>query len=435
MKNKKEYSQLNGVQRTQLQTLLKEKTSLSDIANEMGVSRQTLYREILRNSYPVSKDKVGIKSSCIHYLECKKKNRSYRLECPHDCIKYQPGKQPCLKKYPFVCNFCKKRINCNFLHYYYDSEDASITYHTRISDDKKIPKTPESIIKEVNKIVSPLIKKGQSVEAILMNHPEIEISPFTIRYWIKQGLLDCKLSEFRMAGRRIPSKQYDYSKKNDHKKLSNKKIGHKYNDYRLYLSNNPDALIVQLDTVIGCIDGKKSVLTIHIVQHKFQFGIILENHTKEEVFYKLNQLFDKLKRKENETGLAIYSCFTELILTDNGTEFDALLDFCNNDPNINIFFCHPLSSFEKGSCERNHVLVRYIHYKGWSFDNLDQEDINILFSNINSYPRKSLGNKTPYESVLGDSRLGQEFLDIINISKVNGDDVILNPSLLKKIKK
>ena len=432
---KKVYEQLNGVQRTQLQTLLKVKKSLSDIAKEMNTSRQTLYRELLRNSYTVSLDKPGIRSSCIHYLECKRNNKSYRLECPRDCIKYQPGRQPCLKKYPFVCNNCCKRKHCNFLHYYYDSEHASINYHERISDDKKVPKTDVNEIKKVNRIVSPLVKKGQSIEAILVNHPEIRFSSLTIRNWIKQGLLDCKLSELRMFGRRIPSKQYNYSKKKDYKKLSSKKIGHKYNDYRLYLQDHTNSLIIQLDTIIGCIDGNKSILTIHIVNHKFQFGIILEQHTKEEVFNKLNDLFSKFKNLESELGLAIYSSFTELILTDNGPEFDALIDFCDIDSNIHVFFCHPLSSFEKGSCERNHVLVRYIHYKGWSFDNLNQNDINLLFSNINSYPRKSLQNKTPYQSVLDDYRLGKEFLDIINISKVNGDDVILNPSLLKKIKK
>ena len=268
-----------------------------------------------------------------------------------------------------------------------------------------------------------------------MNHPEIKSSSLTIRNWIKQGLLDCKLSEFRMFGRRIPSKQYNYSKSKDYKKLSSKKIGHKYNDYRLYLQDHPDSLIVQLDTIIGCINGKKSILSIHIVNHKFQFGIILEQHTKEEVFNRLNELFINLKQLELNNGLAIYSSFTELILTDNGPEFDALVDFCDLDSNIHVFFCHPLSSFEKGACERNHVLVRYIHYKGWSFDDLNQNDVDLLFSNINSYPRKSLQNKTPYQSVLDDPRLGKEFLDIINISKVNGDDVILNPSLLKKIKK
>lgn len=432
---KKEYTQLNGIQRTQLQTLLKVKTSLSDISHELGVSRQTLYRELLRNSYPVSRDIIGLKSSCIHFLDCKKNKKSFRLECPHDCIKYQPGRQSCLKKYPFVCNNCSKKRHCQFLHYYYDSEDASVNYHNRISNDRKIPKTKEEIIKEINKIVSPLVKKGQSIEAILINHPEIEVSSLTIRNWIKYGLLDCKLSEFRMFGRRIPSKQYDYSKKKNYNKLSSKKIGHKYNDYLAYVKDHPNALIIQLDTIIGCIDGKYSVLTIHIVQHKFQFGFILYNHTKDEVYEKINDLLSKLKNYENKYGLAIYTSFSEVLLTDNGPEFDSLIDFCDLDPNIHVFYCHPLSSHEKGSCERNHVLVRYIHYKGWSFDNLNQDDVNFLFSNINSYPRKSLQNKTPYQSVLEDHRLGKEFLDIINISKVNKDDVTLNPSLLRKIKK
>lgn len=73
--------------------------------------------------------------------------------------------------------------------------------------------------------------------------------------------------------------------------------------------------------------------------------------------------------------------------------------------------------------------------KGWSFDSLEQKDIDLLFSHINSYPRKSLNKKTPYQSVIEDPRLGKEFLDLININKVNCDDVTLNPSLLRKIKK
>lgn len=131
----------------------------------------------------------------------------------------------------------------------------------------------------------------------------------------------------------------------------------------------------------------------------------------------------------------MYSYFSELFLTDNGPEFDSLLNLCNEDPNMHVFYCHPLSSFEKGAWKRNHVLIRYIHYKGWSFDGMTQEEINILFSNINSYPRKSLNGKTPYQCVLEDPRLGKEFLDLIGINKVECDDVTLNPSLLKKIKK
>ena len=96
--SKKQFNQLSLVQRSQLQTLLKEKDSLAKISVEMNLSRQTLYREILRNSFPISCDKPGLKSSCINYLKCHKEKKSYRLECPSDCINYQPGRQYCVKR-------------------------------------------------------------------------------------------------------------------------------------------------------------------------------------------------------------------------------------------------------------------------------------------------------------------------------------------------
>lgn len=433
---KKEYEQLNLIQRTQLQTLLKVKKSLSDIAKEMNLSRQTLYRELLRNSYYVNHDRIDVKFSCIHINECRKQNKGIKLFCPYQCEKYSPGRQHCLKKYPFVCNNCNKRKHCNFLHFYYDSEKASTYYHNRINIANNSPRTNIKEIKRLNKIISPLIKKGQSIEAILMNHPEINKSPLTIRNWIKKGLLDCYLSDLRMTGRRLPTnKEYENKDDQEEHKRYEHKVGHKYQDYLLYYHNHPDALIIELDTVIGCIDGTKSVLTIHIVQYHYQFGFILESHTKSEVKNKLSSLLNNLKAFDKSYGTIMYKTFSEILLSDNGVEFDSLCDLLDEDNSCHVFFCNPSAPYQKGACERNHVLVRFIHYKGWSFDNMIQDDINLLFSHLNSYPRKSLNGKTPYQAVLDDSKLGKEFINFTGISKVNCDDVILNPSLLKTIKK
>ena len=433
--SKKEFKQLSIVERSQIEILLRTEKSLDDIAEKLLFSRQTIYREILRNSYTKSYDKLGLKSSCIHYIKCHKEKKSYRLECPKDCVKYEAGRQKCLKKYPFVCNNCCKKAHCNFLHYYYDAEIASINYHQRINEANAKPKTNQETINEVNNIVSKLVDNGQSIEAILMSYPEIKQSNLTIRNWIKKGYLNCKLSSLRMFGRRITSSILNNDKTRDYKALSERKLGHRYIDYCTYIKSHPNALIIQLDTVIGNINSKYSILTIHIVNYKFQFGILLKEHTKKEVYNSLKNILIDMYKYEEETSIGMFTAFTELFLTDNGSEFDSLLDLCDEYQNIHIFYCHPLSSFEKGSCERNHVLVRYIQDKGASFDNFSQEDINILFSNINSYPRKSLNKKTPYQCVLEDTRLGKEFLNLINISKVERDDVILNPSLLRKIKK
>ena len=111
---------------------------------------------------------------------------------------------------------------CNFLHYYYDAETASASYHQWIKTANATPKTDDYTIKKIDNIVSPLVKKGQSIEVILMNHPELNISALTIRNWIKNKILDCSFSELRMTGRRVPQK-YNYSSKPNHIKLSEAK--------------------------------------------------------------------------------------------------------------------------------------------------------------------------------------------------------------------
>ncbi len=433
----KKFEQLNLAQRAQLQVLLKEKKSLQEVSDVLGFSRQTLYREILRNSYTFTKDLIGNKYSCTHYVECRKKlinRQSKAIVCNPDCIRYDASIRDCLKKYPFVCNNCIKKAICKYPHRVYDPENASNEYHLRLKVTRANPRSEKDLIKSINKTVSPLVKKGQSIEAILMNHPEIEVSSLTIRNWVRKGYLDCKLSDFRLNGRRI-SKRYNYSSNREHVTLAEAKIGHKYINYLAYIKDNPNCLTVQFDSVIGNIDGKHSLLTIHIVEHKLQFGILLDSREKEETYMKIKSLVDKMKDLLNNDGIAIYNHFTECWLTDNGTEFDDILKLIDDNPTMHIFFCHPNASFEKGSCEKNHEFIRYVHYKGWSFDPLEQKDIDLLFSHINSYPRKSLNKKTPYQSVFDDSRLGKEFLDLININKVNCDDVTLNPSLLRKIKK
>ena len=421
------FEQLNMLKRSKIETLLRVKKSLQEIAKELGVSRQTVYREIIRNSYYVPHDSFGFFSSCVHIMKCRQKGR----RCSSGCDNYQKGVYcELLKKYPFVCNSCGKRKRCNFHQRYYDTETASNKYHTKIKEAHSYYRIDEQRFGIIKDQIIKLLKQGQSPEAIIMNHPEYNISPLTIRFWIKkQRLANCSTS-LRLFGRR--SKAYDYSKRHDATKLSEMKIGHKYHDYLSYLNDHDNVLVVQFDTVMGGFGDGKSVLTIHIVQYKFQFGILLDTHSPELVNKKLIELLTRLKTIELSSAVACYTLFTRCWLSDNGTEFDRLFELEQIFTNIHIFYTRVYSSGDKGSCEKNHVLVRYIQYKGHSWDEMDQEKINLIFSHINSYPRKSLKNKTPYDLV--QANLGQEFLDVIGITKVRNDDVILNPSLIKKIK-
>ena len=110
----------------------------------------------------------------------------------------------------------------------------------------------------------------------------------------------------------------------------------------------------------------------------------------------------------------------KVILADNGPEFDKLneleIDEETNEKIISVFYTRPYRSGDKGSCEKNHVIFRYIIQKGISFEDLTQEDVNFMFSNINSYPRKSLGYKSPYD--LMKEKIKEEILNKLGITKI-----------------
>ena len=77
----------------------------------------------------------------------------------------------------------------------------------------------------------------------------------------------------------------------------------------------------------------------------------------------------------------------------------------------------------------NHDYIRDILPNGKNLSTLTQDDLNLIFSHINSTPRQSLAGKTPYEAF--SFFYGTEILDKLNIQKIEKDMVTLQPYLLK----
>ena len=133
-------------------------------------------------------------------------------------------------------------------------------------------------------------------------------------------------------------------------------------------------------------------------------------------------------------GIDEFKRLFEVILTDNGTEFsdpDSIeFDMKSGEKLVNLFYCDPNCSWQKGSIEKNHEYIRYILPKGTSFAGLTQDDCNLIASHINSVPRLSLNNISPYEASI--NFIGKENLDKLKIDKINYDDIDLTIRLLKK---
>jgi IS30 family transposase len=95
-----------------------------------------------------------------------------------------------------------------------------------------------------------------------------------------------------------------------------------------------------------------------------------------------------------------------------------------------LFYTDPGAPYQKGACENNHSLIRRVIPKGTSFKPHSQQDFQLLMNHINSYPRKKLNDRSPIDVF---SFLHPDLsLEMLGINPICRDDVILNPSLLKK---
>lgn len=408
--------------RIKIEHYLNENYSYRKIAELLNVNVSTISREVKRNirTYSISNHMVIVE--CIHKDNCERlKGSSKSKMCSINCPDYELRKcdRFSTKNAKPVCNSCPNNAKCKLARKKYIANVANNKYELRIILRPKIRITQEQF-DFINKLFSEKMTKGQSISVIYQNHKdEIMISENTVRNYLKRGLLNS--NQLDMIRPRFTANKSVKRRVIKNVDLLN---GRTYEDYINY-TKEKDILIVQLDTVVGKLVDNKKILTIHWPSFHFQIGILLE---------KLSPAFvnNALMELKNKLGLETYKILFQVILTDNGIEF-SLLDEIENDENgeliTKVFFCDPYKSSQKGSCERNHEFIRYVLPKGVSFDNLNQKDVDLIFSHINSTPRNSLGFKTPFE--LFKTAFGIEVLRILNINEINKDDVHLKPELIK----
>jgi transposase, IS30 family len=66
---------------------------------------------------------------------------------------------------------------------------------------------------------------------------------------------------------------------------------------------------------------------------------------------------------------------------------------------IDVFFCHPSSPWEKGTCENTNGLIRDMLFEIDDFRKLDQYSVSRVARLLNERPRKALDYKTPKEAL------------------------------------
>lgn len=91
--------------------------------------------------------------------------------------------------------------------------------------------------------------------------------------------------------------------------------------------------------------------------------------------------------------------FRKTVTVDNGAENTKHKDITRT-LDMNVYFCHPYHSWEKGTVENTIGRIRRYIPKGISIDEISEEYITEVEQKMNNTPRKCLNFLTPFEKKL-----------------------------------
>lgn len=406
-------SHLTLEDREQIQSGLEKGLSKKEIAQIIGKDPSTVGKEIKKRRKIKPRNQFNHISICKHLKECKK--------CIKECERFE--ETTCLRRDRTVgvCNLCPNINKCHLNKYFYRAKQAHESYLYTLKDSREGVNLSSAEMLTIAKIIKPLLKRGHSVYQILRNHPEIGIVPKTLYTYIEGDIFkEYGIDRFSLR-RQVSMKP---RKKMKERKKPVNYFKHTYEDYLEFIQQNPNVPTTEMDTVYNQQEGP--YIQTFIFQNT---GLMIGFLHKEKTSASMASTLDYLQELLHEDYAKLFS----LLLTDRGSEFEIYKLFEVNqetgEVRSNIFYCDPQMPSQKPHVENNHNYVRDILPNGRKLSNLTQDDLNLMFSHINSTPRESLGGKTPYEAF--SFFYGEDILKKLNIQKIEKDMVTLQPYLLK----
>ena len=311
------YKQLAYVQRYQISFMLKMGNCQTDIANELGVHRSTISRELNRN-----RGKRGYRPKQAHQMALSRRNKA----------------------------------------------------HYRFSD-------------ETWDQIEHLIRMDWSPEQIvgwLKYRKDIQIS----HEWIYQYILVDKQNggDLYRHLRCQKKRRKRYGSYDRRGKLSN----------RVSIDQRPAEVETrqrlghwEVDTIIGK-RHKQALVTLIERKSRLVFIRKVKQRTAGAVEDAIIHLLDP------------WTHDVHTITADNGKEF-AHHEQIAKKLKTEFYFAHPNAAWERGSNENANGLIRQYFPKKQSFDNITNEDTDLVMCLLNNRPRKCLDFKSPIEVFLEQS--------------------------------
>lgn len=205
----------------------------------------------------------------------------------------------------------------------------------------------------------------------------------TLYHYIDKGILNVSNKDLPMKSRR--------KKKNEKKTIALKNLK------GTSIEKRPEEIMQrkeyghwEMDTVVGGHKKKGKECLLVLSERMVREEIILKipNRKMESVVASLNKMEKKLGSRQFRETFKTITC-------DNGVEF---LDSEGMEKSVltkinrtKVYFCHPFSSWERGTNENINRLIRRFIPKGEIMEDYSEEEIKYIQDWINNYPRKILG--------------------------------------------
>jgi IS30 family transposase len=244
-----------------------------------------------------------------------------------------------------------------------------------------------------NRIEEIILEDGYSPAAALAKARaegyEFTVCVTTLYSYIDKGVF------LHLTNKQLPVKRKD--KKRTYRKTTQKRAskGESIENRPQEIDERGEIGHWEMDTVVGKQGvSKKSLLVLTERMTRKEIIFLLKEHTSAAVVRALDKLERQLGEKEFRRRF-------KTITVDNGSEFQDYEGMersrRNKEKRTTIYYCHPYSSWERGSNENQNKLVRRHIPKGENFDDKTQKDIDKITEWINNYPRRIFGYKSAEE--------------------------------------
>lgn len=213
-------------------------------------------------------------------------------------------------------------------------------------------------------------------------HSTIVPCTTTLYQWIDRGIMKTtNLDLLEKLSRRI--------KKRDHKPNLNKRVFGKSIDERPEVVGTRETFgHWEIDTVVGN-KMKTDAVLLTLAERQTRFEVILKLNGKDA--HSVDQAVHGLRERAGEH----FSTFFKTVTSDNGSEFSGLNEALQDV--VDVYFSHPYTSWERGTSENQHKLIRRFLPKGKSIADVSETQCLRIQQWMNDYPRRVLDYQTPHD--------------------------------------